>query len=785
MSRIVLDPHYLRPLPAGALEVTDPASYRAARRHLLRAVRFPAEAAAPVVVRAGHWQHWFGDVPDWLETVSPRRELQARYPGQPLPPALNDAAVLDLDLLHLPGLVPTAAGLRQHFFPGLPLPAAAVPSAAGLFRLATFAGANAQPLAVPYLRAEWAAALAALPPALAPLRAADAAFARLLAEGIYLSGLPAAAAEWGHEHRAALAAQHGIALADLAPLLRWTVPPFAPAAVEAGWEQGLQKTILAGLQPLPAPLRPLSQAALLPGHYRAEVLALLALAPVLAAETAAQLEQHYAAVLAADRSGLRERLRALVPPPLLPPPTAAALAALPLPAQFRCWQEWATTGFIPHKFWLDQLPDPTETQLTAVEKMADDYGEWLFANYAALLNHGDILSNRSVRGRVADLLAAPTSRVLWLIIDGFPAAYLPLLQAALTQHGLSQVQLDYVLAPLPTITEIGMPALLNGLRPDDPDFVPHPQYEEALRRAFPGHSTAQSSAVGYFQQKLAADTDLCCLHWWELDAYQHKPQHHIKGSRTEHIRRELDEYIGELAAEMRRLPDRHTHLVISTDHGATRCLRNQSGIKNRKINEAATKRHERCVKLDNKSLLNEAEHLDPAETYFLPPSLTHNPDPWVVARGYRYFGSNDAGYRHGGLTPEETIVPLVVATLGTLAPKPLRLTYPETRPLVLGSTLADAAFLLENPNDFAVQLRELRLLEDAKATLPLTAVLAPRARLPLAVSFKLPRNVSVASGQVALTAEIRCVVQGEERTERVSLTIKLPINELDDAFGDL
>ena len=68
------------------------------------------------------------------------------------------------------------------------------------------------------------------------------------------------------------------------------------------------------------------------------MLALLALAPMFDADTAGQIEQHYTAVLAADSTGLRERLRALVPPPLLAPPAAAVLATLSLPDQFRCWQ---------------------------------------------------------------------------------------------------------------------------------------------------------------------------------------------------------------------------------------------------------------------------------------------------------------------------------------------------------------------------------------------------------------------------------------------------------------
>lgn len=783
MSRVLLDPYHLHPAPAGAIEVTGPDSYLAARRHLLHSLRFPvSESPAPIVVRQGPWLHWFADVPEWVTRNSPRAELQARHPAV-LAPTLDDAAILALDLLNLPGVVPTADGLTRHFFPSLPLPAPAAPTTAELFRLAHFASIHTERLAQPYLRQRWAELLGALPPALAPLRDAHAAFAQQLAEGIYLGGLPAAAREWAHEHRADLLRQHGVAVSDLQPWLSWTVPPFAPADVSPMWEQRLQQLIETGLRDASPPLRPMKQP-WLPGQYRAEVLALLALAPVLEADALASLEQRYATVLTDDNAHLRVRLRALVPPRLIAPPPATALAPLPLPAQFQLWQTWATTSFIPYKFWLDQLADRTEDQEVEVEELANQYGDWLFENYAALRSHGGILTSLGIRGRIADFLAAPHSRVLWLIIDGFPAAYLPLLQEALAQHGLSQTQGEFVLAPLPTITEIGIPALLNGLRPGDPDFTAN--YAEALRRAFPGCSTAQSSAVGHFLKALKENTDLCCLHWIDLDGYQHRAEHHIEGPRADFIRQELARRIGQLAEEMRRTSDRKTRLVISTDHGATRCLRNKSGIANAKINEAAKhgKRHERCVKLEGR-LLNEKEHLDPQETYFLSTSLTHNPDPWVVARGYRYFGSNDHGYRHGGLTPEETIVPLVVAELGTLVLKPLRLTYPEARPIVLGSTLADASFLLENPNELTVQVLEVRLLEDERAILAVGADLSARDKRPLAISYKLPRNLPVANGQVTITAEISYAVQGEPRTDRVSLAVALPINELDDIFGDL
>ena len=782
--RIILDPHCLHLAPTGAVEVTDLASYLAARRHLLHTVRFPAETLVPVVVRDGPWLHWFTDVPEWLTRSSPRDELQARHPAAALPPALDNAAILALDLLNLPGVVPTADGLARYFFPALPLPAPAAPTPAELFRLAQFVGAQAEHLAQPYLRQQWAELLAALPPALAPLQAANAAFAQQLAEGIYLGGLPAAAREWAHTHRADFQQQHGVALAELQPWLSWQVPPFAPADINPAWEQRLQQLIETNLRSSQPPLRPLKQPTWLPGQYRAEMRSILALAPVLDTSTLAKLEQRYAAVLTNDRTGLRDRLRELVPPYLAAPPTAAAMAALPLPAQFQQWQAWATTSFIPYKFWLDQLADCTDAQKDEVEKLANLYGDWLFDNYSALRSHGGILTSLGVRGRIADLLALPHSRVLWLIIDGFPAVYLPLLREALALHDLSLTQSEFALAPLPTITEIGVPALLNGLRPDDPYFTT--DYKEAVRRAFPGYSTKQSSAVGNFADALKADADLCCLHWTALDTYQHLAEYHIEGTRADFIRQELARRIGQLAEEMRRISDRKTHLVISTDHGATRCLRNKSGIANAKINEAAKngKKHERCVKLDGK-LLKEKEHLDRDETYFLSPDLTHNPNPWVVARGYRYFGSNDAGYRHGGLTPEETIVPLVVAELGNLALKPLRLTFPETRPVVLGSTLADAAFVLENPNKLAVQVRSVRLLEDERATLAVGTDLLDGAKLAIAISFKLPRSLPVANGQVRLTAEISYAVQGEPRTERVSLAVTLPVNELDDIFGDL
>jgi hypothetical protein len=769
--RIYLDPFGLQPV-SGALEVTDDASYVVARQLLLAFMRSPDRPSRDVVVRDEPWTQWFDDLPTTLAVpVSPLAKLRDRWPGVALPADLTDKDVQELGLLLGTEVEPTLTGIAKHFFAGA-FHSVVSTEPATVYALARYVAQKPPALNKDYLRKLWSQRLDSLPLALEPLKAADATFAKILAEGIYLGGRPELTSDWEHENALVLGKTYQVSLTDLQQLklLGWTIRPFNVTDIDPKSEQKITQLVSAALKKGTSPLDMLS------GRYVGELRALLSAATRLDAAILQTIEARYADILS-NETYLHGQLRALVTPELLAPPTAADLSLLALPQQLRTWQEWATTSFIPYKFWLDQVKQPTAEALDQVEEYANLYGDWLFAHYATLIDDERILTSSNVRQRAQQLLSPNDSRLIWLIIDGLPDAYTSLLTAALKKHGLNKIKVDYALTTLPTITAIGIPALLNGLRPNASSFIPIKR-KEALIQAYPDHRVVFSNQPRDFADTLVAEADLCCLHWRELDSYQHKEDREIEGTRAEHIGHELDKRIGLLAAAMRQTPDRRTRLLISTDHGATRCLRNESGISNRKIKEATAEPHERCIKLVGKLA---EEQLDTKETYHLTKEMTHNQDDWVAARGYRYFGSNDSGYRHGGLTPEETIVPVLIAEASDLIVNDLLMSYFGTKELELGKTLKDVQLRIQNPNTFAIELRGLSIAQDPKIQFSLPSQLDSNGSITLKVNLKLPSSLRPQGGYVNLNASLEYMVQGENYTAQVTFPVSIQqANELDD-----
>ena len=770
MKKIYLDAFSLLPT-ADAFEVVDDASYVAARSQLLAQVRMPHKKHQHILVQRNPWTQWFTDLPEQVECITPLGELRKLFPLVKLPSSLTDQDVLDLKLLKT-SIEPSEQAITKFYFNSL-LPFTSV-QGEFVYLLAKYVIEKTHILKTRFLKQLWEQNLTHLPAILNPLRSGDVAFANIVSEGFYLRNWSELLLEWQHEHATILKKEFGLAIVDLLPFLsssplEWPSASDA-SALELKYELSIKKHASKMLKSKD------SHFLSLPGRYKAELQAIIEFAPVLNANEQQLLENKYAKYLKDDAT-LHKRLTSLVPPLLAQTPS---LSGLTLPEQYVAWQQWATSSFIPYKFWLDQLKSRTEVQVEDVEKIAILYGDWLFNNYSALMGHDDILTNRAVRHRIAALLENPNNRVIWLIIDGLPAVYTGLLKSALQKHSFNRVKTEYALAPLPTITEIGIPALLTGLRPNAKAFTA--KREEGLAQSFPKSKTVFTASVGYFAEKLAEDSDLCCLHYIGIDFFQHKPESQITKSRAAVIEADINEQIDGIIAAMQLTPGRNTKLVITTDHGATKCLRNASGIVNSKIKAATEQSHERCVKLN--SPLTPGQ-LDTNETYHLTKDITHNSEDWIVARGYRYFGANDTGYRHGGLSPEETIVPVVVAEMAEFDYEELTVGYFGFKDLQLGKTIKDVSFQVYNPNTVTVEVRELTIHEDVNAQFALPLLIGANSSVVLKTMLKLPRALNPQKGFVALATTIAYHLHGETMTTQTSCSVPIQkANEADDIDFD-
>ena len=766
---ILLDPFNLhRPAPGDCL-VTDDATYIEARRQILAYKLGVTHSAPMIVVKDPVRAHWFGDVP--TQAVQPRQQLQVRYPTVSLPADLTDADVQELGLLGTvlvnADIEPTEPVLLKHFFGSLFRRDLANP--AMLYALAQFVIDKPSDFWKGYLTRKWTEKLhsadALTAKLLTPVRTRDIPVCRTLAEGIYVAGWPTLLDDWLHTQAPAVKAACNVTESELRQFFTQSPWPTMPnPAVETRIRQHAVRVLSQ------SPIALLS----LPGRYRAELEAILAVGLPINEQQLTALLTQYADLLTPD---LRRSLLALVPPTLLPAPTMAGLS---LKAQADSWQRWAVGSFIPHKFWLDGLPKENRPAdaIARMETLSAQYADWLYGNYPLLLDRDDVLSNLNVRSRVMDVSQAGVCRVIWLIIDGFPAAFVPLLHDVLNQHGLNRQTTDWAFAPLPTITQIGIPVLLNGMRPDADSFI-WKDNRLALEQAFPAHTTVFEASVGHFQTALHSDADVICLHWQEIDELLHKPDHRIKRSRPDEILALLNDQISQIADAI-SLSARKTKLVIATDHGATKCLRNESGIRNKKLIEAAADRaKERCVRLSGNV---KPEHVDNEEARLLSRTMTHNPDEWAVAWGYRYFGSNDHGYRHGGLTPEETIVPVILAEVVDYQFNKPQIGNATGKELTLGNRERGFTLQFRNDNDYTVELQSLSIAEDAGCQFELPVTIPAQGVLNLTAPLKLSRTEKPEQGHLLVHVHVTYQARGDVYTDQSAVDVPILTNELDDFF---
>jgi hypothetical protein len=470
---------------------------------------------------------------------------------------------------------------------------------------------------------------------------------------------------------------------------------------------------------------------------------------------------------------LEEKINSLVKPEPLPPPQVDELS---LTMQIDAWQNWAVNSFIPFKFYLDEVKDDKEILLA--EKYANTYSDWLYNSYAAIVQSG-IKTNYNVAGIISDHL--DDYKVIWLIIDGFPAAYSKMLVSILRSYGINKVEESFHFAAVPTITSIGIPTQLSGRTPQS-EFYTNDR-EEALKLAFYSKKVIFKNSVAAFQTALNSEYDVCCLHWKEIDEFMHKEDSDVEVQRSEEIKRLLNIRLKQVANVIKSNPDRRVKLIISVDHGITKCLTRGQNIKNSSLLESCKDNpKERCVELNGS--LSKA-NINEDEVYYLKADQTLNKKDWAVAKGYRYFGRFDYGYRHGGLTPEETIVPFLSCEITQNEILPIKLAYGGLKEIQLGYT-ETFRIIIKNDNDVQVEIQKVTIAEDINFSIGQKEQILPTSSKSIEGRIKLSKATFVRDGKALLNVLVSYCLYGEMLTESVALQvpIKKSVNEsLDNLFS--
>jgi hypothetical protein len=370
------------------------------------------------------------------------------------------------------------------------------------------------------------------------------------------------------------------------------------------------------------------------------------------------------------------------------------------------WLRWATQQYMPYYAWVIHNDRGRDHQ----QACALRYSDWLYAQYPAWLNddHSPLLL-RQYQDMNALIDGDDRIAVIWLIIDGMTWWQGNFMREICERHGLHpQAQLPGI-AVLPSITSVSKRALVTGQPTID---LAQPTIAEAARVKLARSripATVQYSlpkAIEILRQDATLRVAVVLFNL--IDALAHQSATFTDNAG---IRGYLEELASQLSTAQHLCAEqgRQLHVLIGSDHGSTLLPKDAPSISLphmvREIDDVWEPElpGQEAQKPSTRAAATNLDHIPSIDQniwYALDRDRFQLDRHYIVPRGYSYIKRRPTGWTHGGLTPEETIVPLL--HLASERPRVLALEIEFRGTLRVGQA-GTITVRLRNLNSFPIQ----------------------------------------------------------------------------------
>jgi hypothetical protein len=320
------------------------------------------------------------------------------------------------------------------------------------------------------------------------------------------------------------------------------------------------------------------------------------------------------------------------------------------------WLKWAANSYLPYRYWMI-MNNQVDSE---IEAMGDAYETWLYSSYVKLLRKAPQRFVYSSYTRIIKLLEQDKV-VLWILIDNLPLFSQSVLMRYLSEHGFRVLEMIRQISMLPSDSAASRRSALTGRLPSQ---IPEDKSEmQAFGEAWQSRTDKRIAVLKDLRDLENLDqyqADLFVYVYSRLDSLWHTPSSK-DFEHEEEIEMALARLVAKLCAAMTQLTQRDPALlVISTDHGSI-YLHEQSRklpIPLSAVKDVSYEKHRRFIRTSRQDALNSVDW------FYLDKDEFHLHHSYAIARGWRYIETRPRGFTHGGLSPEETIIPLLVCELG-------------------------------------------------------------------------------------------------------------------------
>ena len=347
-----------------------------------------------------------------------------------------------------------------------------------------------------------------------------------------------------------------------------------------------------------------------------------------------------------------EHLLSLIPPQRPSPPNVHDDWAM------SDWLRWAVDEYLPFRFWMEE----TERRDQEAESFAANYADWLRAHYDALLPSFPRIVYRALHNQEQMKHLMGPQPVLFIAVDNFNYKFLEHLERLFKEAGFYASTTTPYLSMLPTCTEVSKKCLFTGSHSPFERTAYEKPILDAWGETLKDRHLAYVPNLGALKQVAGQRPDVAFLNHILIDDILHRSEVELGVPHAKEVRRRLSDLVGAVSDFARRIDaEGDLVVIICSDHGSTRIPAEAPNIIDQPFyTERLANPHHRYIGLSDEEMERLPDNVD-FECYRLPRGGFDLNENYLVARGYgRFKRTDEATYVHGGLTPEETIVPLCV-----------------------------------------------------------------------------------------------------------------------------
>jgi len=422
---------------------------------------------------------------------------------------------------------------------------------------------------------------------------------------------------------------------------------------------------------------------------------------------------------------------------------------------------WAIESYLPYQSWCDRQ-EQFDPDLYVV---GDRFSEWLMENWDHIHANSKRMVFNILPNQAVDLKREGVVNLV-LVIDNLGWAFSEMLRGLFQERGYFLAGAEPYLAMLPSETEISKKCLLAGAvgyqAIDDKTYKG--MIEKGWVPYFSDNAFRYISDIGSLSAVETIDAVTYVVNYLAVDKALHKSADEIGMPHRDHIYHLLEKLVENTISfiEKHGLQESIRIHVVS-DHGSTRipsAVQNDLDPAFFKANGFEARSH-RYVTVSSEHFAGLADNLK-LDCFFLPANDFMNPEHVLCARrGNRFLPTDQDFYVHGGLLPEEIVVPyLVFEPVST----PLQDLTVLLRKTEYRYRMESIELELGNPNDLAVENISVMVLNgNVESELARVASLNGKTKTLLQIQARF-RQTKVPEDQTSLRLRVRFQARGEQHS---------------------